>query len=688
MRAAMLRRDNASPTIVPLVAVVLVIVGLTIGPLLLLRPEVEQLRLGNLRVQLYAAFLYWTVGAVLMVGPFIAIATLPGDWFERWWSAAETRFMEVSDRTVAMCIVIVAIAIAAGISIFSFERHPSTADGVAQLWHARILLSGRLSLPPDPNGEFFAVDNVIDRPWMSQFPIGTPALLAMGLLVKGAWLMNPLLTGVIVLNVYRFVGRAYGEGQARVAAVIAMTSPMLLIMGGSHMNHVPTAALITTALAALPAWVTRETSRAEYRAGAVIGASIGAAVTIRPLDGVVAGLVLGIFMLGIATRSPDRARARSLLLAAAVGAVPLGLLLWVNWRTTGGPLHFGYEMLWGPLHSLGLHDDPVGHPHTAWRAVNLAIKYLVQVNWVATAWPLPVLLVAAVGLLFAETRNRWDALVLSHFCAQLAAYAFYWHDGQFVGPRFLFSAIPGILVLAARAPFLIADRVSGGVCRRLALVIVPVCVVTSWIAPMQPFGGQAMAIEYRELRKSFKVPAPSEIRTGAVRNALVFIQEGASARLVHRLWGVGVSRADAARLVERFDGCSLFEAVRAEETQPTRDSLVRVRRMTQRARPFIASVRNVRAADVNFRVNDSTSVTPACAAEMDHDRRLGSPIAYGPMLLLNHIDSTGRIGGDAVFVMDLRDRNELLRARFGDRQWYRYEIPRTGDGRTPVLVPY
>ena len=684
----MSRRDSAGLPLVPLVAVLLVILGLTLGPVLLLRPETAALRLGNLRVQVYAGFLYWTVGAALIVGPFVAVTTLPGDWFERWWSAVESRVMAIPDRVFATGVVIASVAFAAGISVFSFDQRPSTADGVAQLWHARILLAGRLSLPPDPNHEFFAVDNVIDQPWMSQFPIGTPALLALGLLMGGAWVLNPLFTGILVLNVYRFVRRAYGEGSARAAAVVAMTSPMILIMGGSHMNHVPTVALFTTALAALPRWVTPQSGREEYRSAAIIGATIGVAALLRPLDAVVATLVVGMFMLAVATRTPSLARARSLLVAAAVGAVPVGVLLWMNWRTTGGPLHFAYMVLWGPNHTLGLHDDPTGHPHTAWRAVNLAIKYLVQVNWVATAWPIPVLLVAAVGLLFAQRRNRWDAFLLGHFCAQLVAYALYWHDGQFVGPRFLFIAIPGILVLAARAPFVVSGRLTTGAWRRVALVVLPVCVLASWVAPMQPFGGQAMAIEYRDLRRSFKVPAPAEIRSGEVQNALVFIQEGASSRLAHRFWGVGVSRAATVRLVEQFDACSLFEAVRVEEAQPIADSLARLQRITQRAVPFVASANNVRAPDGNLRVNDSSSVTAACAAEIEHDRRLGNAIAYGPMLLENRIDSAGRVGGNAIYVMDLRDRNEVLRARFADRRWYRYEFPASGDGRTPVLVPY
>jgi hypothetical protein len=58
------------------------------------------------------------------------------------------------------------------------------------------------------------------------------------------------------------------------------------------------------------------------------------------------------------------------------------------------------------------------------------------------------------------------------------------------------------------------------------------------------------------------------------------------------------------------------------------------------------------------------------------------------MLVLNRFDDTGRIAGPAVYVMDLRDRNEVLRERFGNRVWYRYEIPRDRPDSTPVLVRY
>jgi hypothetical protein len=683
-----LPRSSRPSTAAAVLAVALLLLGLTIGPLLLLRADSAALRLGNVRLQLYAAFLYWTVGAVLMVAPFLALMTIPGDWFERWWRGVSSRIMAIPARAFEIGLVILVFLACAFLSAYAFDRGPTTADSIAQLWHARILLDGRLSLPPDPHFEFFAVDNIIDRPrWMSQFPIGGAALHMLGVLTGATWLLNPVLTGIMALLLYRLARGVYGEEVGRGAAAVFATSPVVLIMGGTHMNHPATALCVMIAFTALAAWITATSGRRLHASSIVIGSSIGVATTIRPLDGVLAGIVIGLVMLGAAAR--EGRRSPSLLSGVGAGMLPLSLLLIANWKTTGNPLLFAYEVLWGPNHSLGLHDDPTGHPHSAGRALLLAAKYALQINWVATAWPIPVVLILAIGVLFALRHTRWDVLFLSYFCAQLIAYAFYWHDGQFVGPRFLFTAVPALLILAARAPFLVAERLGAPahtVWRRIAIITIPVCTAVTWLRPMQPFGAQSLAREFRESRGRFKVDPPFLVQAGTVRNALIFIQEGASARLVHRLWGLGISRADAARLLENSDACSLFEAVHLEQRRA--DTVGRLSRIRARARPFIQSASNVHVADANLRISDTTAVTPMCLAEIRHDARVKNTVAYGPMLLLNRFDDSGRIAGDAIYVMDLRDRNEILRERFGNRTWYRYEIPRDRADTVPVLVPY
>src|SRR5215217_3583125 len=127
-----------------------------------------------------------------------------------------------------------ATVLAAAAAVYVFSRKPTSSDEIAQLFHAKILLTGRLSLPQDPNPEFFAIDNMIDRGrWYSQFPIGGAAVLAVGLLLHAAWLVNPVLAALSVVNVYLFARSTYTERFARGATVLYALSPLMLFMGGT-----------------------------------------------------------------------------------------------------------------------------------------------------------------------------------------------------------------------------------------------------------------------------------------------------------------------------------------------------------------------------------------------------------------------------------------------------------------------
>lgn len=631
--------------------------------------------------------LYWTFGSALLVLPVVALTTLPGDWFERWWTTFETRAMAVSNRNIEIGLVLVALALAIGFSLYCFGRRPTSSDEIVQLWHARILLAGRLALPPDANPEFFAIDNMIDRPlWMSQFPMGGPAILAIGSAVGAAWLVNPVLTALTALTLYRLCRRVYGEPQARAAAVLFVASPMVLIMGGSQMNHTPSAFLVTLALSGLAAWLDAGDDKPRARWAALIGLAIGVTATIRPLDAVIAAAVIGVVMLDAARRAAPRWK--SIAVANAVGAVPVALLLAANWRTTGAPLRFGYEVLWGPNHSLGLHPDPLGVPHTAGRALLLGVRYAMEVNWSVTPWPVPVLLVIALALLLTRTLHKWDALFLALCAAQLAAYAFYFHDGQFAGPRFLFTVVPAMLILAARASFIIVEYAPGA-WRRAALVLVPVCIAASWVRPMEPYGVRGIANGFRNTRQELKRDAPPDSLMNTLPRALVFVQEGAGGRLVRRLWALGIARQDAARLLDLGEACSILEAVRAEERRAPSDSGGRLARMEQSIAAYDPAGAGLGPArSSTFKVNAASVMTSACGLEIAHDRRIAGAISYGPMLLRNRFDALGRIGGQVVYVIDLGERNETLRSRFGDRQWFRWEIPAQTRDSQPVLVPY
>jgi hypothetical protein len=662
-------------------AIALVALGIFPGPqLMLLR---DPAMAGDPTVLTLPGELAYRAGATLLfIVPVVLLATMGGAWLDQWTERTTRALAGVPAVVVVGLAVVFAILASVWVSAYAFSHRPVNADEFAQLWHAKTLLTGRLALPLDPNPEFFALDNVVDEGrWYSQFPIGGPMVLALGLAVGVPWLVNPLLAGVMVINVYRFAVLAYDGATARWAAVLTALSPMVLIMSGSYMNHTAVACLATLALASSAAWARAE-GAVRVRHAAIVGVALGSAITIRPVDGAIAALVIGAFMLATALRTKRPNVLPSLVAGAVAGAIPIALLLVANAHTTGHPFRFGYEVLWGANHSLGFHPDPMGNPHTLKRGIELAQSYLVLLNWVLQDWPLPALAFPVLTLLLTRRMSAWDAVLVSWIFVQLATYAAYWHNGTFGGPRYLFTVVPAFIVLAARAPLIVARAVPAA--RRVVWSVVAVSIAAAWLIYTPPYGAVGNVTTLRPLRRGMKLdyePALASIRG---QRAVIFASELVTQRLSRRLWALGLSRPDAAGIQASADGCALLDAVIAEEARDDTPA-ARLARLSQ-ARPYVRGRVQIVAADAAFRVSDSTSVTPTCAAELMADRGRAVAVSFGPLMLRNQLDDDGRLTGPIVFAADLSERNELLRARFGDRAWYRMEMP--PGAAVPVLVPY
>ena len=611
--------------------------------------------------------LYWMAAG----GALWLVLLAMGRWMPRSIDRVIESARRVAMETRAPIIVggaaLFAFAASAAIAMYCFGRQPHNADEVAQLWHARILTSGRLALPPDANPEFFGMDNVIDQgAWYSQFPVGGPAFLALGLLVRAAWLVNPLLLALTLVNLYRFARLAYGESTARASALLFALSPLALFMGASFMNHVPMLWLLSIVLVQLTIWVDADARSEATRSALLIGLSLGVAATVRPLDTFLMAGVIGALQL---TRVRESAvRARSLVVQMAAGAIPIALLLVANAKTTGAPFHFGYDVMYGSAHGLGFHVDPYGTLHSPLRALLFASKYLLQLNMSLLEAPLPAVGFIVAGLLCLRRPTRWDVLLLALLAAQLIGYALYWHEGDFRGPRFLFTVMPAIVIFVARAPLLIAGVTTGAV-RRAALMIVPVCVLVAWsfYGTQNSVPGRVMG--YRGASMGGRVDPDSIARTAGLHHALVFVSESFNARALRRLWALGIPRGEAIRMVTSVNPCSLRDAIATEATRTAPPS-VRLGRMVRDATQY----------------SDDATLPDECvqALLVDDD----GVATYAPFFPANTIGADGRVGGEVVYVLDHGAHNETLRARFGDRAWYRFGPHLRSRDPVPRLTPY
>src|SRR6185312_7265843 len=181
---------------------------------------------------------------IALVSPFFVWGNPYPDELLRYWVWGGT-----------LVVVAVTAVLALYFSASLFYHAANTSDEIAQLWQAKILLHGRLSLPVDPNREFFSLDTVIDSgAWYSQFPIGGPFVLAFGALVGAPWAVDPLLAGASAALVYDVARRTFGESTGRASALVFATAPMILTMSATWMNHTPVMFLALLALDCLARW--------------------------------------------------------------------------------------------------------------------------------------------------------------------------------------------------------------------------------------------------------------------------------------------------------------------------------------------------------------------------------------------------------------------------------------------------
>ncbi len=628
----------------------------------------------------------WTTTGVGIVCVALLIARLLGDHADALTRRAERLLEAPSDRAFGIGAALLVLVLSAFFAQYCFAGTVYSVDEVSQRWHAQMLLSGHLYLPVGPHREFFSTNEVLDAggKWFSQFPVGGPAVIALGLLFGIPWLVNPVLAAFTAWNVHRFATRCFDRTTARAATLLFALSPFVLFMSASEMNHVAALAFVSLALAELARWATTDSPRIATRSAIVTGFALGAAATIRPMDAALAALAIGVFQGIAAWREPIRRR--SLVAQCVAGALPVAFLLYANARTTGQPFLFGYDALNGPAHRPGFHVDPMGVAFTPMRALMITSGYLMKLNRYLFEWPIPGLLVIVIALVSIRRATRWDLLLLGLIGVIAGGYALYWFDGFFVGPRFLYAAVPAFVIFAARAPRAAAEwlreRVRWPVAARGVLLVVPLCVAYAWVVPTGVSSVQLRAFYYRQQRAKLKVNPAREAAAAHLTNALVFVPESWHSRLIARLRNYDMRPLEATRALASVDACALEGALDAEDSLPSASNAERLARVLNTARAAGAAqpVPGMPTEEVISLVPGAMP-TPACLQEAALDQQESMP--YALFLSSQQIEPDGTVGGNVVYVRDFGARNELLRARYGGRTWYRYRAA-SDSGNAPA----
>jgi hypothetical protein len=361
-------------------------------------------------------------------------------------------------------------------------------------------------------------------------------------------------------------------------------------------------------------------------------------------------------------------------------------MLYVNARTTGAPLLFGYQVLWGRDHDLGFHQAPWGGVHTPARGLELINLYFLRLQDYLYETPIPALL-PAVGALALTRRLRAPDRYLLISCGLVTGLYFaYWADGNFLGPRFVYSFGPAAALWTARFPSLLRDRVRAWRLTPDAASFVSRAstgaLVTSAVLALV-LGIPLRAEEYRHNFATERWATPEVAGQSGVRNALVFVREGWVAQLIARLWALGVSHEHVETLYREVDVCRLDSAVTSLEARaPTmgRDEAALYASLAPLLRDSsgVDVVRADGASGERLRVQRGYAYPAHCQRRLAEAAAGSSPLAV--LLAVGPLDGN-------VYARDLHARDSLLFAAYPGRPLYLVHPTSSAPGALPGFYP-
>lgn len=315
----------------------------------------------------------------------------------------------MSTRTFLIGMFAGVALLCSSISLFLFDGVPGTYDGCVYMFQARLFANGMLSAEIPPVPHFFENDLVIlSNRWYTQYPPGTPAVLALGVLLRTPWLVNPLLGALTIAGIYLIAKELYDENTAKLSALLASASSFFIFMSSEFISHTSTLFFITMAFVSF-VWMVKK--KRPLLSAIVCGTALGIALLCRPYTAACVCVYMGIAAIIM--------RKHLSILHILIGAVPLitaGLVfLAYNAATTGHPLLFGYIAAHGKEHLPGFNQDPwMEQPHTITQGIKYLLGNLNGLNYYLFEWPMPSLFLL-FSILYSEKRKSGTGYLLDGY---------------------------------------------------------------------------------------------------------------------------------------------------------------------------------------------------------------------------------------------------------------------------------
>ena len=381
----------------------------------------------------------------ILFGAYPVISYLRRWLPEKHFSIVIYAFLNIRSAYFITLIFAITFTLTNLCSYFIFEHVPHVQDNIDQLFHAKIFLSGHLTVPSHEHKEFFDfTHNINNGKWYSEYPPGHTLMLMLGLILNAPWIINPFLGSVSVVLFYLIGKSLFDETTGRLASLLGGFSPFVIIMSSGFFSH--NTSLFFTALFALFFFRTIRTSK--FSDSLIAGLSLGICLNARILTAIGIGLPYAFYAVYLML-TKTRVYILCFMVMLAGFLMMVGVLASFNYLTNGHPMLTGYEVLWGSDHNPGFGHSAWGEPHTPKRGLIQNLNNLNALNKYLFEWCIPstffVMLFFAGG-----RRTQWDYLLIASVFSLSFVYFFYWYQGWCFGPRFMYESTCPLILLTAR----------------------------------------------------------------------------------------------------------------------------------------------------------------------------------------------------------------------------------------------
>ncbi len=369
-----------------------------------------------------------------------------GNLLRRWFVG-----LTVAVHPIALVALLISFAYTVWIALAQYHALPHIYDDNAYYFGARMYASGHLSLPIPPNIDYFPGPFMVHFAgrWFTQYPPGTSLALALGILLRVPWLVEPVLGALALLGIGLIAARLFDRRIATLAIVLGTLSPFYTYLTASYMSH--TIALFFFV------WGTWAFLRF-VQGGAgwhmpLAAALFGMAGLTRDLVGLlfIAIVIPGIVL--IHWRQIHAQPGRWLIPTTdflIVAGIFLGLSFAFNAQLTGNALVTPRSIFfpgdrWGFGPGIGFYGQ-----HTLAAGFITLDEILTELAIDLYGWPYYLSLIF-LALPFLTLRARaadWFLLIGTVLMA--GAWVGYYFHGIYLGPRYMYEPLFFILILTAR----------------------------------------------------------------------------------------------------------------------------------------------------------------------------------------------------------------------------------------------